>query len=120
MTRKTGKVALKARQQLKAAKMAMSKRELSEAGISLTAPRPSAKAMKEKEEEFKKLYFELFSAKESASETKPSNQEIQPQEQAQLPEQETRLTERQEQAQTPEQQEKTKKANEKQETQEGS
>jgi ADP-heptose:LPS heptosyltransferase len=72
MTRKTGKVALKARQQMRAAKVALSKRELAEAGVSLSVPRPSAKSVKEKEEELRKLYLELFAGKEGeAPEAKP-------------------------------------------------
>ena len=60
MTRKTGKTAVKARQLVRSAKLARYKRELSEAGVSLNLPKPSNKAMKEKEEELKKLYKELF------------------------------------------------------------
>jgi len=71
MTRKTGKVALKARQQVRAAKQAMEKRELAEAGVSLSVPRPSAKSVREKEEELRKLYLELFTSKEETQEAKP-------------------------------------------------
>ncbi len=60
MTRKTGKAAIKARQLARSAKVAKYKRDLVEAGVSLSLPRPSAKAAKEKEEELRRLYKELF------------------------------------------------------------
>ncbi len=60
MTRKTGKTMLRARQQLRAAKIARSKRELAEAGVSLSMKKPPAKAVKEKEKELKSLYLEMF------------------------------------------------------------
>lgn len=63
MTRKTGKMAVKARQLARSAKLARYKRELAHAGVSLSLPKPSAKARKEKEEELKKLYLELFPKK---------------------------------------------------------
>ncbi|MDI6884049.1 MAG: hypothetical protein QMD00_02755, partial [Hadesarchaea archaeon] len=63
MTRKTGKLAVKARQQTRAAKLAKYKRELAEAGVSLSLPKPSAEARKQKEEELKRLYAELFPKK---------------------------------------------------------
>jgi hypothetical protein len=51
----------------------MAKRELAEAGVSLSVPRPSTKLVKEKEEELRKLYLELFTGKEGgAPEAKPS------------------------------------------------
>lgn len=90
MTRKTGKVALKARQQMRAAKVALSKRELAEAGVSLSVPRPSAKSVKEKEE-LRKLYLELFAGKESPEAKPPEPPEHpeekppEPQEQPQHP-----------------------------------
>ena len=60
LTRKTGKAAVKARQQMKSAKLARYKRELAQAGVKLSLPKPSAKAQREKEEELKRLYLELF------------------------------------------------------------
>jgi hypothetical protein len=66
VTRKTGKMAVKARQLARAAKLARYKRELYEAGVSLSLPKPSAKARKEKEEELKRLYLELFHEKKQA------------------------------------------------------
>lgn len=63
MTRKTGKMAVKARQLMRSAKLAKYKRELAEAGVSLSLPKPSAKARREKEEELRKLYLELFPEK---------------------------------------------------------
>ncbi|MFN4132825.1 MAG: hypothetical protein ACK4GQ_00415 [Candidatus Hadarchaeales archaeon] len=68
MTRKTGKVALKARQQMRAAKLAQQKRELERAGISMKLDKPSAKVLKEKDEELKKLYMELFPEAQTSSE----------------------------------------------------
>lgn len=63
LTRKTGKMAVKARQLARSAKLARYKRELSQAGVSLSLPKPSKKALKEKEEELKKLYLELVPQK---------------------------------------------------------
>ena len=77
MTRKTGKIAVKARQLTRSAKMAKYKRDLAHAGVSLSLPKPTKKAMKEKEEELKKLYQELFpkkaEAQDAAAET-PADQ----------------------------------------------
>ena len=80
MTRKTGKMAVKARQLTRSAKLARYKRDLSHAGVSLSLPKPTKKAMKEKEEELKKLYLELFPKKaeeEKAKEDQPVDQEEQ-------------------------------------------
>ena len=80
MTRKTGKIAVKARQLTRSAKLARYKRELSHAGVSLSLPKPTKKAMKEKEEELKKLYLELFPKKaedEQTKEDKPVEQDEQ-------------------------------------------
>ncbi|MGQ9788611.1 MAG: hypothetical protein ACUVQM_04845 [Candidatus Hadarchaeaceae archaeon] len=63
LTRKTGKMAVKARQLVRSAKLARYKRELSQAGVTLGLPKPSKKALKEKEEELKKLYMELVPQK---------------------------------------------------------
>lgn len=60
MTRKTGRMAVKARQLTRAAKLAKYKRELKEAGIETGIPRPSPAAEREKEEELKRLYLDLF------------------------------------------------------------
>jgi hypothetical protein len=60
MTRKTGKALQKARQQMRAAKIARAKRELAGAGISLTFKRPPAHVMAGKGEELRKLYLEMF------------------------------------------------------------
>lgn len=60
MTRKTGKVALKARQLARAAKLMKQKQELERAGISMKPEKPSLKALREKDEELKELYLELF------------------------------------------------------------
>ncbi|MEM3519345.1 MAG: hypothetical protein QW179_04380 [Candidatus Hadarchaeales archaeon] len=67
MTRKTGKVALKARQMMRAAKLAQQKRELERAGISMKLEKPSLKALKEKDEELKKLYLELLQEEQESS-----------------------------------------------------
>lgn len=64
MTRKTGKAAIKARQLARSAKLAKYKKDLAEAGVSLSLPKPSPEALKEKEEEFKRLYRELFSGQQ--------------------------------------------------------
>lgn len=68
VTRKTGKMAVKARQLMRSAKLAKYKRELSNAGVSLSLPRPSAKARREKEEELRKLYLDLFPEKKKPAE----------------------------------------------------
>ena len=81
MTRKTGKMAVKARQLTRSAKLARYKRDLSHAGVSLSLPKPTKKAMKEKEEELKKLYLDLFPKKaeeEKTKEDQPVDQEEQP------------------------------------------
>jgi hypothetical protein len=60
MTRKTGKALLKARQQMRAARIARTMRELAAAGVSLKLEKPSPEALREKEKELKELYFEMF------------------------------------------------------------
>ncbi len=60
MTRKTGKALQRARQQIRAAKLARAKRELAAAGIPLTFKRPPAHVLKEKGEELRKLYLEMY------------------------------------------------------------
>ncbi len=81
MTRKTGKIAVKARQLTRSAKMAKYKRDLAHAGVSLALPKPTKKAMKEKEEELKKLYQELFPKKSDEAEAsdKPKEEDGQSQ-----------------------------------------
>jgi hypothetical protein len=75
VTRKTGKMAVKARQLMRSAKLAKYKRELSDAGVSLSLPKPSAKARKEKEEELRKLYLELFPEKKKPAESEQVEQQ---------------------------------------------
>lgn len=76
MTRKTGKVALRARQQTRAAKLARYKRDLSAAGVSMSLPKPTSKARKAKEEELKKLYLELCPPKkEEAKQAEQQSEE---------------------------------------------
>lgn len=84
MTRKTGKIAVKARQLARSAKLARYKRELSHAGVSLSLPKPTKKAMKEKEEELKKLYKELF-PKKAEEETTKKDQPVEQDEQSKQP-----------------------------------
>jgi hypothetical protein len=75
MTRKTGKSLLKARQQMRAARVAREKRDLAAAGVSLSFKKPPAKAMREKEAELKKLYLEMFPP-ESAPAEQSSEQPV--------------------------------------------
>ncbi|MGC8817241.1 MAG: hypothetical protein ACP5PX_05505 [Candidatus Hadarchaeum sp.] len=82
MTRKTGKMAVKARQLARSAKLARYKRELSQAGVSLSLPKPSKKALKEKEEELKKLYMELVPQKTEEKTEEEKSEEQAEQEQA--------------------------------------
>jgi uncharacterized membrane protein len=98
--------------------MNLAKRELAEAGVSMKVSRPSTKSLKEKEDEFRKMYLDLFTGKaEQTQEAKPSEQQEQAQE-AGSPEQqeqtqEAKPSEQQEQAQeagSPEQQEQTQEA----------
>jgi len=64
MTRKTGAKAVKARQLTRAAKVHRYKQKLKEAGESLSLPKPSREAQRQKDAELKKLYLELISKKE--------------------------------------------------------
>ena len=75
VTRKTGKMAVRARQLMRSAKLAKYKRELSNAGVSLSLPKPSAKARREKEEELRKLYLELLPEKKKQSEGEQAEQQ---------------------------------------------
>jgi hypothetical protein len=63
MTRKTGKALQRARQQMRAARLARAKRELAAAGIPLTFKRPPARVLREKGEELRRLYFEMYQKK---------------------------------------------------------
>jgi len=92
MTRKTGAKAVKARQLARAAKVHRYKQKLKEAGESLSVPKPSKAAQRQKDEELKKLYLELV--KEQPKESKQPEQV----EQEQPPEK----TEEQKQAEQPE------------------
>jgi len=65
MTRKTGSKTLKARQLMKAAKKAKQLREMKEEGVLLETPKPDKELVKQKEEEFEKLYLELAGQQES-------------------------------------------------------
>ncbi len=69
------------RQQIRAAKLARHKRELVEAGVDLSMPKPSAEARREKEEELKRLYLELFKEKKEQAKSE------QAEEAGQIPEQ---------------------------------
>ena len=60
MTRKTGAKAVKARQLARAAKVIKYKQKLKSAGESLSLPKPSAEARKQKDAELRKLYMELI------------------------------------------------------------
>ena len=64
MTRKTGAKAVKARQLTRAAKVHRYKQQLKDAGESLSLPKPSREARRQKDAELKKLYLELVSKKE--------------------------------------------------------
>ena len=64
MTRKTGAKAVKARQLTRAAKVHRYKQKLKDAGESLSLPKPSREAQRQKDAELKKLYLELISKKE--------------------------------------------------------
>jgi hypothetical protein len=64
MTRKTGSKTLKARQLMKAAKKAKQLREMKEEGVLLETPKPDKELVKQKEEEFEKLYLELAGQQE--------------------------------------------------------
>ena len=89
MTRKTGKTAVKARQLVRSAKLAKYKRDLHDAGVSLNLPKPSNTAMKEKEEELKKLYRELFpeeAKKKEEGAEKPVDEEAEEQPDKETPE----------------------------------
>jgi len=120
---------------MRAAKLAKHKRELEGAGVKLSLPKPSAEVRKQREEELKRLYLELFPKKEEAEKEQveqPSEQEEQPEaqakqeeqpkeggEQEEQPRQEEQVEEQVqvEQEEQPEQQEQTEEPQEKQEEQ---
>ncbi len=81
MTRKTGAKAVKAKQLARAAKIIKYKQKLREAGESMSLPKPSAEAQRQKEEELKRLYLELVSKKPPEKEERQEQAE-QPPEQA--------------------------------------
>ncbi len=85
MTRKTGAKAVKARQLTRAAKVHRYKQKLKDAGESLSLPKPSREAQRQKDAELKKLYLELISKKEQPKEGEQAKQQVekeQPQEKA--------------------------------------
>ena len=59
VTKKTGRMAVKARQLARSAKIAKYKQMLAEAGEELSLPKPSREAQKQKDEELRNLYLEL-------------------------------------------------------------
>jgi hypothetical protein len=48
---------------------------LSDAGVSLSLPKPSAKARREKEDELRRLYLELFPEKKKPAEGEQAGQQ---------------------------------------------
>jgi hypothetical protein len=74
MTRKTGAKAVKARQLTRAAKVHRYKQKLKEAGESLSLPKPSREAQRQKDAELKRLYLELISKREEQSQAAQSGQ----------------------------------------------
>jgi hypothetical protein len=70
MTRKTGAKAVKARQLTRAAKVHRYKQKLKDAGESLSLPKPSREAQRQKDAELKKLYLDLVSKKEEQPQEK--------------------------------------------------
>lgn len=93
------------RQQMRAAKLARHKRELVEAGVNLSMPKPSAEARREKEEELKRLYVDLF----------PKDAEVRGEEQAEKPPEQQKQAKKQRQAEQKEQAEQQAQAEESQE-----
>jgi len=75
MTRKTGAKAVKAGQLTRAAKVHRYKQKLKEAGESLSLPKPSREAQRQKDAELKKLYLELISKKEEQPQEKVEAEE---------------------------------------------
>jgi hypothetical protein len=89
-------MAVKARQLMRSAKMAKYKRDLAEAGVSLSLPKPSAKAMREKEEELKRLYREMFPEKAEEKSVHAEEEEEEPEVPEEEPEEEEEYEEAQE------------------------
>jgi hypothetical protein len=83
MTRKTGAKAVKARQLTRAAKVHRYKQKLKDAGESLSLPKPSREAQRQKDAELKKLYLELISKKEQPKEGEQAEQQVEKKEQPQ-------------------------------------
>jgi len=81
MTRKTGAKAVKARQLTRAAKVHRYKQQLKDAGESLSLPKPSREAQRQKDAELKKLYLELISKKEQPKEGEQPEQQVEKKEQ---------------------------------------
>jgi len=96
MTRKTGAKAVKARQLTRAAKVHRYKQKLKDAGESLSLPKPSREAQRQKDAELKKLYMELISKKEQPKEGEQVEQQVEKKEQPR------EKTEEQKQAEQPE------------------
>jgi hypothetical protein len=129
MARKTGKAVVKAKQQMRAAKLAKHKRELVGAGVELSLPKPSAETRKQREEELKRLYLEFFPRKAEGEQDEqakqPPGQEQQPEQKEegqpadgeQLEQQEQPEQIQAEQKEQVEQQERADKPQEKQEAQ---
>jgi len=88
LAKKTGKTLVKMRQQMRAAKLARYKRELVQAGVNLGMPKPSEEARREKDEELKRLYLELFSKSEESEQEKSIEQPLTQEQQEKKPPQE--------------------------------
>ena len=86
MTRKTGAKAVKARQLTRAAKVHRYKQKLKDAGESLSLPKPSREAQRQKDAELKKLYLELISKKEQPKEGEQAEQQVEKQQPQEKPE----------------------------------
>ena len=96
MTRKTGAKAVKAKQLTRAAKVHRYKQKLKEAGESLSLPKPSREAQRQKDAELKKLYLELISKKEQPKEGEQAEQQVEKKEQPQEKIEEQKQAEQQE------------------------
>jgi hypothetical protein len=96
MTRKTGAKAVKARQLTRAAKVHRYKQKLKDAGESLSLPKPSREAQRQKDAELKKLYLEFVSKKEEQPQGKTAQSE-QPAEQPEKEQVEQQAEQRSEQ-----------------------
>jgi len=96
MTRKTGAKAVKARQLTRAAKVHRYKQKLKDAGESLSLPKPSREAQRQKDAELKKLYLELISKKEQPKEGEQAEQQVEKKEQPREKTEEQKQAEQQE------------------------